>query len=253
MDEAGNKGICRLSVVGIHADPAENSALLSQLLFGEHYSVLDVSGDQRWLKIEQFFDGQVGWIRADQHFVISSEYFDKINESDYKVCLDIVSNILFRKNNIAILLGSVLPISTNELFKMEEQLAFNGEAKSLSQKRDAEFLETVLKKYMASPALNGGKSPFGIDIGGLIQQSYKACGYKLKRSLVELSRQGQEVDDITNTSPGDVIFYGTEKPERAHIVMGPNEIIGIRGFVYREQVALSELKNINCIRRYIKT
>lgn len=253
MSEAGKKGICRLSLVAMRKKPVDDAEMVSQLLFGEHYTIIEVSKDGQWIQIEQYFDGQLGWIRADQHFPIADEYFNKINESDYKVCLDVVSNILFRKNNIAILLGSILPIATNEIFKMEEQLAFNGDAKSLSQKRDVEFLETVLKRFISSPLLWGGKSPFGIDISGLIQQSFKTIGYKLKRSLYEQAKQGQLVADVANVLPGDVIFYGKEKPENAHIVVGPAEIIGIRGFVYREEVVLSELKNINCIRRYIKT
>ena len=233
--------------------PIDDAEMVSQLLFGEHYTIIDVSKDGLWANIEQYFDGQSGWIRADQHFPISDEYFTKINESDYKVCLDVVSNILFRKNNIAILLGSILPIATNELFKMEEQLAFNGEAKSLSQKRDAEFLGTVLRKFISSPLLWGGKSPFGIDISGLIQQSFKTAGYRLRRTLFEQAKQGQSVPQIADIQEGDVIFYGNEKPVNAHIVVGPGEVIGIRGFVYREEVAFDGLKNINCIRRYIKT
>jgi hypothetical protein len=253
MNEAGNKGICRLSLVAMRNKPVDDAEMVSQLLFGEHYAIIEVSKNVQWMQIEQYFDGQLGWIRADQHFPIADDYFNKINESDYKVCLDVVSNILFRKNNIAILLGSVLPIATNELFKMEEQLAFNGDAKSLSQKRDAEFLETVLKRFISSPLLWGGKSPFGIDISGLIQQSFKTAGYKLKRTLQEQARQGQLVTDISESQTGDVVFYGKEKTENAHIIIGPKEVVGIRGFVYREEAVLSDLKNINCIRRYIKT
>ncbi len=253
MIEVGNKGICRLSLVAMRKKPVDDAEMVSQLLFGEHYSIVEVSKNNQWVQIEQYFDGQLGWIRADQHFPIADEYFNKINESDYKVCLDVVSNILFRKNNIAILLGSVLPIATNELFKMEEQLAFNGDAKSLAQKRDAEFLESILKRFISSPLLCGGKSPFGIDIAGLIQQSFKTAGYRLKRSLTEQAKQGQLVANIEESQMGDVIFYGKEKPENAHIITGEAEVVGIRGFVYREEVVLSDLKNINCIRRYIKT
>ncbi|MEM8895041.1 MAG: hypothetical protein AAGC88_10720, partial [Bacteroidota bacterium] len=66
------------------------------------------------------------------------------------------------------------------------------------------------------------------------------------------ARQGQEVEGIDQAQVGDVIFYGEEKPESAHIVVETNKVVGIRGFVFREEVDLDELKNINCIRRYIK-
>ncbi|MEP2508231.1 MAG: hypothetical protein ABJH72_02680, partial [Reichenbachiella sp.] len=156
----GSKGICRMSVVPMRATSKNGSVLLSELLFGEHYTVLDEKNDK--IQIQLYFDDSTGWIRSDQHTPISEEYFQQVNLSDYKVCIDLSGTIYFQKKHVHILFGSVLPITTNELFKLEEQVAFNGESKSLSQKREFEYMRELMKKYLHAPYLSGGKTPFGV-------------------------------------------------------------------------------------------
>lgn len=245
-------GICRLCLVSIKGEPNNQSLQVSQLLFGEHYTVLSANDDSSWINIVQHVDGVQGWIRSDQHFEISEGYFQQINSSDYKVCLDISATILFRKNNIPILLGSVLPIATTELFKMEEKLAFNGEAKSLSQKRDGDFLVENVMKYIGAPYVIGGKSPMGIDDAGLIQQLYKICGYKLKREIKTLELQGETVGKIENMVVGDVIYFGNETPTNARIYIGNNEFIVIKGYVQREKIDIDQIQDYRVIKRYLK-
>src|SRR5690606_20867121 len=134
MDDtnSNSKGICRLSVVPVRALASDQSEQVTQLLFGDHYTITETSENKKWHKIKIYYDDYEGWIDAKQHYSINNDYFEQINNSDYKITLDYTSSILFKKQVINILIGSVLPISTSELFKIEEQLAFNGEAKSLN-------------------------------------------------------------------------------------------------------------------------
>lgn len=245
-------GICRLCLVNVRTEPGENRPLLTQLLFGEHYTVHSYDHDREWLHIEQFADGSQGWIRADQHFMISEAYFHQVSTSDYKVSLDTCSTILFRKNNISILLGSVLPISTTELFKMEEQLAYNGESKSMSQKRDSEYFMEILKKYYGAPYLAGGKSPMGIDDAGLLQQALKIAGYKVHRQLDQQERQGERVASFDDIQIGDVVFYQNAKSTKLMIWTGNNEVVRISGYVQKVKLEQSEIPFIKSIKRYIK-
>jgi hypothetical protein len=215
--EFPERGICRLSVIPMRANPEDTGEMVSQLLFGEHYSALQISDDKNWLKIETFHDGYTGWIDTKQHHEITEEYFNQINNSDYKISLDTCSSILFRKNTINILMGSILPISTHELFKMEEQLAFNGESKSLGQKRDFEFLSEVAMKYLNAPYLWGGRSPFGIDCSGFVQQVFRICGYKLPRDSHEQAETGVPVSNLLDYLPGDLAFFEDRKGKIAHV------------------------------------
>jgi gamma-D-glutamyl-L-lysine dipeptidyl-peptidase len=217
----------------VRAEGSHRSEMVTQLLFGDHYSVLEESANKEWLKIQIYFDQYEGWIEAKQHRLISEEYFEQINHSDYKVSLDITSTILYKKVPLQVVIGSVLPISTSELFKIEEQLAFNGDSKSLGQKRGFDFLKQVAMKYLHTPYLWGGKTPFGIDCSGFAQQVFKICGYRLQRDASQQARQGQEVKDFSEVKPGDLAFFKNEQGKVTHvgIVLEDAQIIHASGFV----------------------
>ena len=115
---------------------------------------------------------------------------------------------------------------------MEEQLAFNGEAKSLSQKREFDFLKTIALKYLNTPYLWGGRTPFGIDCSGFSQVVYKICGYRLARDSSYQSTEGEWVD-YEERSAGDLAFFKNAKGEVMHvgILMNKDEIIHASGKV----------------------
>ncbi|MBL6448302.1 C40 family peptidase [Fulvivirga sp. 29W222] len=231
--EIGEKGICRLSVVPVRAQASDKSEQVTQLLFGDHYTIIEVSEDRKWLRVEMYFDKYVGWIDVKQYYPISDAYFNQINGSDYKICTDLTSSILYNKHHISIVIGSILPISTNELFKMEEQLAFNGESKSLSQKREFDYLKQVAKKYLNAPYAWGGRSPFGIDCSGLVQNVFRICGYSLPRDASQQVSKGVAVPTLDECKPGDLAFFSGKNESITHvgIVLGGNQIIHASGRV----------------------
>src|SRR5690606_2373408 len=121
------------------------------------YVVLAHSADQKWMKIRIHFDSYEGWIDSKQHLTISPEYFNHINHAEFKITTDLTSSLLYNKSPQVVLMGSMIPISSSELFKMEEQFAFNGESKNVGQKREFDFLRTIAAKYLNCPYQWGGK------------------------------------------------------------------------------------------------
>ena len=233
-----SKGICRLSIVPVRAVASDQSELVTQLLFGDHYTITAVSENKKWFRIKNYYDEYEGWIDVKQHYPVSEEYFDQINNSDYKITLDYTSTILYKKQVIHIVLGSVLPIATNELFKMEEQLAFNGESKSLNQKRDYDFIKLIAYRYINVPYLWGGKSPFGIDCSGFTQQVYKIAGYKLQRDARKQVLQGESIKSFSDALPGDLVFFKNEEGRVNHvgIFLEGNEVIHASGKVRVDKI-----------------
>lgn len=211
------RGVCRLSIVPVRAEASDKSEMVTQLLFGDHYSVIGATEGGNWLQIRIFFDGYEGWIDAKQHYAILDEYFEQISHSDYKICLDVSATILYKKHTVPIVIGSILPISTHELFSPEEHLAFNGESKSLGQKREFDFVKQVSHKYLNAPYLWGGKSPFGIDCSGFTQQVFKICGYALKRDAWQQAQQGMPVNGLSEAQPGDLAFFTRKSDKISHV------------------------------------
>lgn len=207
----------------VFSEPSFQSLQSGELLFGEHYEVLGAEKD--WLKVRAHFDGSAGWILKIQHYPITQEYFDQVNHSDYKICTDITANIFFKKHYLNILIGSILPISTNELFKVEEQLAFNGNSKSLGQRRDYLFLRETLQKYMYAPYRPGGRTPYGIDDAGLIQQVFRICGYPVPRSTSTLKTAGEAVASPSDSLPGDLLLWEHNGGFKAGINIGDRQAV----------------------------
>ncbi|HRJ28218.1 MAG TPA: SH3 domain-containing C40 family peptidase [Cyclobacteriaceae bacterium] len=216
-NDHNNFGVSRLSLVPMRTEPSDKAEQVSQLLFGDHYEVHEVSKDKNWLRIHVYYDQCEGWINAHQHHTVTREYYDYINRADFKITTDLTSSILYNKSPLLILIGSIIPISGSELFKMEEQFAFNGDSKSLGVKREAEFLKSIALKYLNAPYQWGGKSPFGIDASGLVQMVYKITGYRLGRTLEEQSRQGKAVNNLAEAVPGDLIFFTAHTNRNNHV------------------------------------
>ena len=216
MVEPGTKGICRLALMPVRADSKDASEQVTQLLFGEHYEVLEVAANGRWYRIRINFDNYEGWIDHRQHTTISDAYYEQINLSNYKVSLELTTTILYRKQSLMILLGSILPISTSELFKMEEQLAFNGESKALGQRLNYEFLRNTAFRYLNAPYMWGGRTPFGIDCSGFTQMVFRINGYSLLRDASQQAGQGTAVS-FTDAEPGDLAFFTNDNGKVTHV------------------------------------
>lgn len=226
-------GVCRLSIVPVRADTSDKSEQLTQLLFGDHYEVTGQSKDRKWLRIKINFDQYEGWIDASQHHTILREYFEYLNRAEFKITTDVTASILYNKSPQIILMGSMIPISSSELFKMEEQFAFNGEAKNLGQKREFEFLKNTAIKYLNAPYLWGGKSPFGIDCSGFAQMVFKICGYRLFRDSSQQANHGKLVKSVDQGKPGDLVFFknADDKVNHVGILLDDDRIIHASGRV----------------------
>ncbi len=232
--EVIDHGVCRLALVSVRKDPSDQSEQVTQLLFGDHYEVTLVSDNKKWVRIRIHADLCEGWVDQKQHHSITKEFFEQINHTNYKISTDLTSSLLYKKNPLTILMGSIVPISNSELFRMEEQFAFNGESKSLGQKRDFEFLKSIALKYLNAPYQWGGKSPFGIDCSGFTQMVFKISGYPLLRDAGQQANHGKKVKTISEAQPGDLAFFQNAEGHIIHvgIILRDEKIIHASGKVH---------------------
>jgi gamma-D-glutamyl-L-lysine dipeptidyl-peptidase len=219
-----NYGICNLSVVPLRAETTDKSELVSQVLYGEIFKVLEIR--EKWSRIRLNFDGYEGWIDNKQFLTISEEDYLRLNNTPSKMASDLVDFITTSENQL-------LSICIGSSVKSAEYLQHTFEGKSLSKKFAKEHLIETALLYLNTPYLWGGKTPFGIDCSGFTQMVYKLNGYKLLRDASQQASQGEPLSFIEESEPGDLAFFDNVEGNIIHvgIIMKDNYIIHAHGKV----------------------
>jgi hypothetical protein len=240
-----NYGICNLSIVPLRLEPNDASEMVSQLLFGEHFKVLEIR--KNWSKIRLAFDNYEGWIDNKQFEIISDEIYNAIENSPTTLAADLIDFATDEKHNFSkVILGSNLPFYFNQKIQINNtQYTYEGNV--FSGKKPKESLIEIAQNYINTPYLWGGKSPFGIDCSGFTQMVYKLCGYKLLRDASQQATQGEVLSFIEESEPGDLAFFDNNEGIITHvgIVMNDNYIIHAHGKVRIDRIDHSGIFNID--------
>ncbi len=224
-------GICNLSIVPLRFEPSDTAEMVSQILLGEHFKVLEIRN--KWSKIRLTFDGYEGWIDNKQFLLISEEDYTKLDSSNLYLANDLI-NFAENKNHLIshVLIGSHLPFYTNNVFTIGEE-SFSIEGDIFTGTRPKENIITTALQFLNTPYLWGGKSPMGIDCSGLTQLVYKLNGHTLKRDAKDQAKQGEVLSFIEESEPGDLAFFDNNEGNIIHvgIMMADNYIIHAHGKV----------------------
>jgi hypothetical protein len=222
-------GICNLSIIPLRIEPSDKSEIVSQVLFGEHFQILEVS--KQWSKIKLQFDDYEGWVDSKQYQIISESSYNQLCEEVIVLNSDLIEYVTGPNNFLMpIPLGSSLSfLNFNEI--NINNYDFEG-MKISGIKAKANIVNTSFM-YLNSPYLWGGKTPFGIDCSGFTQMVYKLNGYHLLRDASQQALQGEALSFIEESEPGDLAFFDNEDGKIIHvgIIMKDNYIIHSSGKV----------------------
>ncbi|HPK09870.1 MAG TPA: C40 family peptidase [Saprospiraceae bacterium] len=225
--------ICNLAVAPIRAFPDDRSEMISQLLFGELCEILDYK-NKSWVKIKCTFDGYVGWIDPKQIQYVEENVFQKYQ--GYHPCsTDIALPLMNQNLSFPILLGSTLPFYDGISLKMPNaHYTFSGSTIDIdSIPINEELIMKLSKRFLNAPYLWGGRSPFGIDCSGLVQQVYKILGVPMKRDASLQVEGGELVPFPQAARVGDLAFFDNAEGIIHHvgIILDDQKIIHASGKV----------------------
>jgi len=223
-------GICNLSIIPLRALPDHKSEMVSQLLFGEYFSIQERF--ESWIKITLASDSYEGWIDQKQMTEISQEEFQLFQKSEKTSSQEIFSKITFENSILFIPMGSNLPYYNNGKFTIGNKI-FNIHAGIEKQKFDKKkFIDKVFL-FLETPYLWGGKSVFGIDCSGFSQLIMAQFGIYLLRDAHQQANQGQLVSFISEMKIGDLAFFDNNDGQIIHvgIILDNFQIIHAHGKV----------------------
>ena len=222
-------GICNLAIIPLRIEPSDKSEIVSQVLFGEHFEILETL--KQWSKIRMHFDAYEGWVDSKQFQVISEANFNQLSKEAIIINGDLVEYITAPNNVLMpIPLGSSLSFLNNNEINTPN---YNFEGTKISGIKPKENLLNTAFMYLNAPYLWGGKNPFGIDCSGFTQMVYKLNGYRLLRDASQQATQGEALSFIEESEVGDLAFFDNEEGNIIHvgIIMEGNYIIHASGKV----------------------
>ena len=221
--------ICNLSSIPLRIEPSDRSEIVSQVLFGEHFEILEK--EKQWSKIKIYFDDYEGWVDSKQYQLMSKENYETLCKEAIILNSDLVEYISAPNNVlIPITLGASLSF-LNHTDINSSNYEFEG-LKTSGIKPKSSIVDTA-HLYINAPYLWGGKTPFGIDCSGFTQMVYKLNGYKLLRDAAQQASQGEVLSFIEESEPGDLAFFDNEEGKIIHvgIMLENNYIIHASGKV----------------------
>ncbi len=225
-------GICSVSIVPVRAEPLHKSEMVSQLLFGEHFEVLEQQ--QEWMRIKIAFDNYEGWVTATQVTELDFKDYNFLQKTGAFLSYDLVQLLMAGSSIYSVIIGSVLPFFENGWCRINDRkFKFDGNAKYPDKNTSGRVLIENAYMYLNAPYLWGGRSPFGIDCSGFTQMVYKLSGYKLLRDASLQVEQGYIVNLLEEAHSGDLAFFDNAEGKITHvgIVVGNGKIIHASGKV----------------------
>ncbi len=210
-------GICPLSVVPLRSSPSHRSEMVSQLLFGELVDILEEKNG-KWIRVRCANDNFVAWMESSQIKAITPSEFLRYNDN-FAYSLEFSQPILEEDHVIQVSMGARLPDFDGLRFPLGDlNYTFSGQTIFPGQTTPtADLVLKIAKRYLNTPFLLGGRTPFGIDSAGLAQQVYQMAGIKLPREAALQIEYGETVDFVQQAKPGDLAFFENSKGKISHV------------------------------------
>ena len=224
-------GICNLSIVPLRLEALDDSEMVSQVLFGEHFKVLEKR--KNWSKIRMHFDSCEGFIDNKQFEEITEEVYVELSNTKATLSGELIDFVTDEKGGLSTIpIGATLPFYENKKACIGSK-KYVYEGAIINKILPKDYILKTAFLLLNTPHFWGGKTPFGIDCSGFTQMVYKLCGYQLLRHANEQASQGEVLSFIEESEAGDLAFFDNEEGEIIHvgIILNDYHIIHAHGKV----------------------
>lgn len=218
---------CMVPVAPVRIEPSHRSEMVTQLLFGESVTIKETLPGG-WLKIQCSFDHYEGWI-TNSH--ITNESYTQ--NWKYRFAAEWTNTVLLNNSVMQVPFGSHIPDQALALNTFKYNWDFTETQLSVPEMAMPERILTIAKLYLNTPYLWGGKSIYGIDCSGLVQQVLKWANVPLPRDAWQQAETGTALHFLQEARFGDVAFFDNEEGRIIHtgILLNEHSILHASGKV----------------------
>ncbi len=253
-------GVCNLSLVPMRTEPSDKGEMCSQLLFGDHFTILERT--DKWIRILTAYDEYEGWIDHKQFVEIGQTAFVSLSNLNSVLSLSLSHRVIKTDSNeiLNLLAGSNIPQTVDNYFYLgETRYKLDGFTVKPNRHEFRNGVTDSAMFYMNAPYLWGGRSVFGIDCSGFTQMVFRQFGIRLKRDAWQQSEQGELLGFLQEAKAGDLAFFDNEEGRITHvgIMLDSGSIIHASGRVKidsidNQGIYSSELKRYTHKLRIVK-
>jgi hypothetical protein len=212
----GNRYISNYPLVSIKKEPNQQAEQTTQLLYGDSFVILELA--ENWCYIEIEFDKYRGWM--DKKLF----WGDIKLESEYPSKKKWINPYPMFYNDKLIPAGCFIVLD-------EDSHSFQNDTWNYASLLKHFSIEKIARIFLNSPYQWGGKTHWGIDCSGLVQQVFKIMGFTLPRDAYQQELCGLEVTYGSHQKNDLAFFHENGKITHVGILLNENEIIHAHGHV----------------------
>ncbi len=198
-----------------------------QLLFGELYRIEEEK--EEWIRIRTHHDGYPCWIERKQSTPIENERFETLkNEGGRALPLSFPATDR-AGNRLNLVAGSLIHPSEETPYPLE----FPDGIELGPLRAEGDRVLRTAERYIRTPYLWGGRSPFGLDCSGFVQTVLLLHGIRIHRDASDQVTEGRSVSSLEEAKSGDLAFFQNQKGKVVHvgILDGKGHIVHASGMV----------------------
>lgn len=254
--------ICLQPYIPMRSEPAEQSEMTNQLLFGDTFQIVD---DQpRWYRIVRDCDNYEGWIDSKTATLIDEiEYNKFVTHTSDAPLLRLPFNPVTRTEQGQS--GSAYLSWGSRIFNLDDTgitFRIHGirfdipsmsyvqplHTDSMSRKALAKYLLQQAQMLLNTPYLWGGTSGAGVDCSGFTQTLFRFIGINLARNASQQALQGKAVK-FEDAEPGDLAFFASTpegtKVTHVGVVADNGRVLHESGYLHFDELRPEGIWNIN--------
>ncbi|MCU4163741.1 NlpC/P60 family protein [Carboxylicivirga caseinilyticus] len=227
------KSICTFGYIPIRKEPAEQSEMVSQVLFGESFDITERI--DKWCRIKLHTDKYEGWIDAKLVEKLSEKSVE-LWEKSTKWCVPGPFIKVFSepdKSTHYISGGSLIFMNSADRSSFTIGTKEFYISSNYNVDKPVGDISDVAHSFINVPYLWGGRNFYGLDCSGFVQVVYAIKGIQIPRDASQQVGLGNMVSFVEEAKAGDLAFFDNEEGNIVHVGMclGRGEIIHASGRV----------------------